>query len=421
MKEKDRKREIVTTIREKDLALRKSSDLIARGLQEFKNLVFRGHCIRVIIVDDARRKVHRLRQIIDQQPDMEVVGVAYNGEEGVKKCSILKSDVVIMNGKMHEMDGIEATRRILKIRPNIKVIFESQWFNEGYYPLVVVSNYVRKVQSIGASAWHAIPPESVPELIETIRRVVRTPQDAGLADIGNGIMVKIVAYPSDTRWIEIKRALDKIGCNVWVVTTRSRGKDINIKLLQEDLNVNADVTVVSSGILWGNINRASSHLMPRAAVVTLNPGLEATWFYKPEHIVRWEKGYLENLIGVIRELNTGEASEVDHTKSNHFRENSTKVNTIRTPRIIALVSCGRRKRDHSTKARNLYSSSWFDKASAYAEKVSDAWYILSAKYGLLEPDTVISPYDQTLNTMPADERETWGEKVIDELNLTLLD
>ena len=66
-------------------------------------------------------------------------------------------------------------------------------------------------------------------------------------------------------------------------------------------------------------------------------------------------------------------------------------------------------------ARDLYISDWFLKASAYADRISDQWFILSAKYGLLDPDDVIDPYDETLNKMPVKARRDWAVKVLDEL------
>jgi hypothetical protein len=66
---------------------------------------------------------------------------------------------------------------------------------------------------------------------------------------------------------------------------------------------------------------------------------------------------------------------------------------------IALVACVSKKNTTPMPARDLYISAWFRKASMYAARVADRWYILSAKYGLVAPDTMIKPYDETLNKM----------------------
>ena len=75
---------------------------------------------------------------------------------------------------------------------------------------------------------------------------------------------------------------------------------------------------------------------------------------------------------------------------------------------ICLVSCVGRKRQAAAPAKDLYRSIWFVRARAYAEAVSSTWFILSAKYGLVRPDDVIVPYEQTLNTMAISERRNWA-------------
>ncbi len=75
---------------------------------------------------------------------------------------------------------------------------------------------------------------------------------------------------------------------------------------------------------------------------------------------------------------------------------------------IGLVACSKAKRDHAVPARELYTSPLFRKASAYCERVYGEWYILSAKYGLVHPDTVIEPYDLTLGEATKFERREWA-------------
>lgn len=82
---------------------------------------------------------------------------------------------------------------------------------------------------------------------------------------------------------------------------------------------------------------------------------------------------------------------------------------------LYLVACVKLKEDHPCPARTLYKSPWFKKARAYVLKQGHPWAILSAKHGLLDPDTEIAPYDKTLYKMPAKERRAWGEWVSKEL------
>lgn len=83
---------------------------------------------------------------------------------------------------------------------------------------------------------------------------------------------------------------------------------------------------------------------------------------------------------------------------------------------VYLLSCVSRKSARRARARDLYQSPWFRKARAFVEKTTVPWFILSAKYGLLHPDRVISPYDQTLSLMTAAERRSWAGRVIRQMN-----
>jgi hypothetical protein len=74
-----------------------------------------------------------------------------------------------------------------------------------------------------------------------------------------------------------------------------------------------------------------------------------------------------------------------------------------------LVACGMSKTPGPMPARDLYTSTLFKAGRAYAEKFSDRWYILSALHGVVEPHTVLDPYDVTLRT--PDERRAWGARV----------
>lgn len=87
-------------------------------------------------------------------------------------------------------------------------------------------------------------------------------------------------------------------------------------------------------------------------------------------------------------------------------------------KTVTLVACCGKKKKGTHPAGEIYKSDLFKKSAAYARRNGDAWGILSAKYGLLDPDDEIEDYDVTLNDMPAEKRKEWCEKVRRQLGST---
>ena len=88
---------------------------------------------------------------------------------------------------------------------------------------------------------------------------------------------------------------------------------------------------------------------------------------------------------------------------------------------LYLVSCTIKKALTPRKAKNLYISPWFGKAKTYVESTNQRWFILSAKYGLVDPNCKINPYDKSMNSMPMEERMEWAEDVSNTLRLHITD
>jgi len=89
--------------------------------------------IHIIITDDHQLFRNGLKILLNSFPDFEVTGEASNGEEFVNLLKNTKAEIALMDINMPEMDGIEATRRGLRINPEINIIALSMYGEEEYY------------------------------------------------------------------------------------------------------------------------------------------------------------------------------------------------------------------------------------------------------------------------------------------------
>lgn len=91
--------------------------------------------------------------------------------------------------------------------------------------------------------------------------------------------------------------------------------------------------------------------------------------------------------------------------------------------MIIFISCTKKKQDHPCKAQEMYQASqWFKGGWKYAKSLHpDAIYILSAKYGLLRPDDMISPYEQTLNAARDADIRKWSMMVANQIQKAGID
>ena len=88
--------------------------------------------IRVLLADDQEIIRNGLTLIVNQQPDMTVVGQAENGAVAVRLTETLRPDVVLMDIKMPQLSGIQATRQICATLPGVHVIILTTYDVDGW-------------------------------------------------------------------------------------------------------------------------------------------------------------------------------------------------------------------------------------------------------------------------------------------------
>jgi DNA-binding NarL/FixJ family response regulator len=105
------------------------------------------HKIRILLVDDHSLMRTGVRMVLQAEPDMEVVGEAETGDEGVRKAVELRPDVVLMDLSMPGMGGLEATRRITAAETGARLLVLTMHAEEEYLLPVLEaggSGYVTK-------------------------------------------------------------------------------------------------------------------------------------------------------------------------------------------------------------------------------------------------------------------------------------
>ena len=126
-----------------------------------------GNKIRVLIVDDIAETRENIRKLLQFESDVEVVGTARTGREGIQLAKETKPDVILMDINMPDMDGITATERIKREIPYAQIVILSVQGDP---------NYMRRAMLAGARDFLTKPP-TVDELTSAIRRTGRMADD----------------------------------------------------------------------------------------------------------------------------------------------------------------------------------------------------------------------------------------------------
>ena len=95
--------------------------------------------IRVMLADDQKILSEGIKSVLETCPDIQVCGIAYDGIQAVEMASQFKPDVILMDVRMPEMNGVVATKRIKESDPDIKIIILTT-FDDSDYILSGINN-----------------------------------------------------------------------------------------------------------------------------------------------------------------------------------------------------------------------------------------------------------------------------------------
>jgi len=115
--------------------------------------------LSIYLVDDHPIVRNGLAALINAQPDMAVVGEAYEGEAAARQAIELRPDVVVMDISMPGMNGIEATRRIRAVRPEVRVVALTAHEDRPY---------LREVMAAGATGY-VLKRSAAADMVQAIR------------------------------------------------------------------------------------------------------------------------------------------------------------------------------------------------------------------------------------------------------------
>jgi len=154
--------------------------------------------IRVLIAEDQELIRQSLEIILGNKPDMKIVGVAGDGKKAVSLAKKLIPDIILMDIRMPEIDGVKCIKIIKEILPQIKIIVLTT-FDDNEYVFNALKN--------GASGY-LLKGLSSAELVSAIRTVFN-----GGALINPNIAVKVVEFFHESYNVEHKINVDELELN----------------------------------------------------------------------------------------------------------------------------------------------------------------------------------------------------------------
>lgn len=218
--------------------------------------------IRLLLADDHAVVRSGTRQLLERQPDFEIVGEASDGSEAITMTKELQPDVVLMDVRMPKVSGVEATRRIKADCPGIKVLVLTAHDDD---------EYVFALLQAGANGY-LLKTAEIEELVQAIRTVAE-----GKSALAPEVTGKVVAQFTSGK--SLPEALATSHDNYDGLTERELGvlrlvgkglsnKQIGKKLFISDRTVQAHLSNIFSKLGVSSRTEAVMHAVRKGWIVT---------------------------------------------------------------------------------------------------------------------------------------------------------
>ena len=211
--------------------------------------------IRVLIIDDHALMRDAVKVHLDNVPDIRVVGEGCDGEEAIELCRRLNPDVIIMDIAMPRLNGLEATRQIKHISPEVEVLV-----------LTVHDNieHILKILEAGAAGYLT---KSIlgDKLIQAVRSVA-TGESVLSDDIMNKLLKHALRYPTSNPDIDLS---SKFSSREWEVF-KMTAKGLSNKQIAQEMGLNLRTI---KGHLANIFSKLNVNSRTEAVILGLRTGL----------------------------------------------------------------------------------------------------------------------------------------------------
>ena len=204
--------------------------------------------IRVLLVDDHQVVREGLKRMFELLEDIKVVGEAADGREAIAQAERLVPDIVLMDIKMPEMDGIEATRRLKETMPQVNIIMLTLYDGE----------HLTQSVEVGASGY-ILKDASQEELVKAIRDAHK-----GYSPVAPSLTRQILTQLASLNQASRKSLLSERQCEILrLVAAGLTSRDIGDKLCVSEATVKKEMTHIFNKLSVSDRAQAVSEAMKR--------------------------------------------------------------------------------------------------------------------------------------------------------------